>query len=129
MAVRCTPSWIPTIASSMATIRFPDPFARRGDTFIRRGGRGARARLRAADTGALFWAGSATEWQLRAQTVEAAYRSGLRAASEARAALESGIHRYNLAHFRRDLEDEAAHFRCSRETFGIEPGSYDARDS
>lgn len=67
-----------------------DPFARGGYTFLRRGGRGARACLRAADTGALVWAGAATEWQPIAEIVEAAYRSGLRAAAEVRAALDTG---------------------------------------
>ncbi len=67
-----------------------DPFARGGYTFLRPGGRGARARLRAADTGVLFWAGAASEWQPIAEIVETAYRSGLRAAAEVRAALETG---------------------------------------
>lgn len=66
-----------------------DPFARGGYSFLRPGGRGARAGLRAADTGALFWAGAATEWQPIAEIVEAAYRSGLRAAAEVRAALDT----------------------------------------
>lgn len=64
-----------------------DPFARGGYTFVRPGGGGARAKLRAADTGSLFWAGSATEWSPIAATVEAAYTSGLRAAGEAAALL------------------------------------------
>ncbi len=59
-----------------------DPFARGGYTFLRPGGAGARRRLAAADTGALFWAGSATESTPIAATVEAAYLSGLRAAAE-----------------------------------------------
>jgi monoamine oxidase len=59
-----------------------DPFACGGYTFVRPGGAGARAKLRAADTGALFWAGSATESSPIAATVEAAYTSGLRAAGE-----------------------------------------------
>ena len=59
-----------------------DPFARGGYTFLRPGGTGARRRLAAADTGALFWAGSATESTPIAATVEAAYLSGLRAAAE-----------------------------------------------
>lgn len=67
-----------------------DPFACGGYTFLRPGGSGARERLRAPDTGALFWAGSATEWQPIADTVEAAYASGRRAASEVQAHLESG---------------------------------------
>ncbi len=65
-----------------------DPFACGGYTFLRPGGTGARARLAAADTGALFWAGSATERTPFAATVEAAYLSGLRAAGEAHAFLE-----------------------------------------
>ena len=64
-----------------------DPFSRGGYTFLRPGGAGARARLRAPDTGALFWAGSATEWSPIAATVEAAYTSGLRGAREASAHL------------------------------------------
>ncbi len=59
-----------------------DPFARGGYTFTRPGGRGARARLAAADTAALFWAGAATATSTIAETVQAAYVSGLRAASE-----------------------------------------------
>ncbi len=59
-----------------------DPFARGGYTFILAGGAGSRARLAAADTGALFWAGSATETAPIAETVEAAYLSGLRGARE-----------------------------------------------
>ena len=59
-----------------------DPFARGGYTFIRPGGRGARGRLAAADTAALFWAGAATATTTIADTVQAAYVSGLRAASE-----------------------------------------------
>lgn len=65
-----------------------DPFAGGGYTFLRPGARGARACLRAADTGVLFWAGAATEQQPIAEIVEAAYRSGLRAAAEVRADLE-----------------------------------------
>ena len=48
------------------------------------GGAGARERLAAADTGALLWAGAATKSSPTAETVEAAYLSGLRAAAEAR---------------------------------------------
>ena len=59
-----------------------DPFARGGYTFTRPGGRGARARLAAPDTGALFWAGAGTTTSTIAETVQAAYTSGLRAASE-----------------------------------------------
>jgi monoamine oxidase len=67
-----------------------DPWSCGGYTFLRPGARGARARLAAADTGRLFWAGSATESTPIASTVEAAYLSGLRAAAEARAWLEHG---------------------------------------
>ncbi len=59
-----------------------DPFARGGYSFVRPGGAGARRRLAAADTGALLWAGSATESSPIAETVEAAYLSGLRTAGE-----------------------------------------------
>jgi monoamine oxidase len=59
-----------------------DPFARGGYSFVLPGGRGARARLAATDTGALFWAGAASESSPIADSVEAAYRSGLRAAGE-----------------------------------------------
>jgi monoamine oxidase len=68
-----------------------DPFSRGGYTFLRPGGVGARERLRAPDTGALFWAGSATEWSPIAATVEAAYSSGLRAAGEVKTHLTSGF--------------------------------------
>jgi len=61
-----------------------DPFAWGGYTFLRPDAAGARDRLAAADTGALFWAGSATQRVPIADTVEAAYSSGLRAAGEAR---------------------------------------------
>ncbi len=64
-----------------------DPFSQGGYTFLRPGGVGARAALRVADTGGLFWAGSATEWVPIAATVEAAYASGVRAAAEALAFL------------------------------------------
>ena len=64
-----------------------DPFALGGYTFLRPGGVGARRDLGAPDTGALFWAGSATESAPIAATVEAAYLSGKRAASQARARL------------------------------------------
>ena len=59
-----------------------DPFARGGYTFARPGGRGARDRLAAADTAALFWAGAATATSTIADTVQAAYVSGMRAAEE-----------------------------------------------
>ena len=51
------------------------------------GGAGAREMLAAADTGPLLWAGAATEWFPIAETVEAAYISGLRAAGEVRTLL------------------------------------------
>jgi monoamine oxidase len=65
-----------------------DPYACGGYTFVRPGGTGARARLAAADTGALFWAGAATATPTIADTVQAAYLSGIRAAGEVRALLE-----------------------------------------
>ncbi|MCX5738197.1 MAG: FAD-dependent oxidoreductase, partial [Proteobacteria bacterium] len=64
-----------------------DPFAAGGYTFLRTEARGARQRLAAPDTGALFWAGSATQRVPIADTVEAAYASGVRAAGEVRAHL------------------------------------------
>jgi monoamine oxidase len=64
-----------------------DPFSRGGYTFLRPGGTGARARLAAADTGALFWAGDASATDGIAATVEGAFTSGLRAAREAGAFL------------------------------------------
>ena len=64
-----------------------DPFACGGYTFIRPGGTGARVRLTATDTGALFWAGAATATPTIADTVQAAYLSGLRAVEEVRAFL------------------------------------------
>ena len=66
-----------------------DPLAGGGYSFVRVGGGGARKRLAAADTGALLWAGAATETSPIAETVEAAYISGLRAAAEARRLLSS----------------------------------------
>lgn len=65
-----------------------DPFACGGYSFIRPGGTGARVPLAAADTGALFWAGAATATATIADTVQAAYLSGLRAAAEVGALLE-----------------------------------------
>jgi monoamine oxidase len=65
-----------------------DPFARGGYSFVRPGGRGARERLAAPDTGALFWAGSDTQSEPIAASVEAAYASGLRAARQVRTHLE-----------------------------------------
>jgi monoamine oxidase len=66
-----------------------DPFARGGYSFLRPGARNARASLRAADTGALYWAGSGTESQPVSELVETAYRSGLRVAAEVSADLKS----------------------------------------
>jgi monoamine oxidase len=62
--------------------------ARGGYTFLRPNGTGARAHLAAADTGALFWAGSATAAAPIAATVEAAFVSGVRAAAAVRDYLE-----------------------------------------
>lgn len=62
-----------------------DPFARGGYTFLSPGGVGARAALAAPDTGALFWCGSATVWSPVADTVEAAFNSGVQAAEQAAA--------------------------------------------
>jgi len=64
-----------------------DPFAGGGYTFLRPDAHGARERLAAPDTGAFFWAGSATQRVPIADTVEAAYASGVRAAGEVRAHL------------------------------------------
>ncbi len=64
-----------------------DPFACGGYTFLKPGGVGARQALAATDTGALFWAGSATESSPIAATVEAAYLSGKRAAAQTLSAL------------------------------------------
>ncbi|MEO2137319.1 MAG: NAD(P)/FAD-dependent oxidoreductase [bacterium] len=64
-----------------------DPFACGGYTLVRPGGAGSRVKLTAADTGALFWAGSATSTPVIAATVESAFVSGLRAAGDVRALL------------------------------------------
>ena len=66
-----------------------DPLALGGYTFLPPGAVGARADLAAPTTGALYWAGSATHWSPVADTVEAAYLSGLRAAREASAQLRA----------------------------------------
>jgi monoamine oxidase len=66
-----------------------DPFAMGGYTYLRPGAQGARASLRATDTGALFWAGAGTESQPVSELVETAYLSGLRAAGEVLAVLQS----------------------------------------
>jgi monoamine oxidase len=65
-----------------------DPNALGGYTYLPPSAVGARAALAAADTGALLWAGSATTWRPVADTVEAAFLSGLRAADQARRILE-----------------------------------------
>ena len=65
-----------------------DPFACGGYTYLKPGGTGARALLAAADTGPLFWAGSATMWSPVAATVEAAHNSGIRVAKEVTMALK-----------------------------------------
>lgn len=75
-----------------------DPFACGGYTLVRPGGTGARAKLTAADTGALFWAGSATSTPVIAATVESAHISGLRAAAEVRALLEGASARDGGTH-------------------------------
>jgi len=67
-----------------------DPSAFGGYTYLPPGALGARAALAAPDTAALLWAGSATTSSPIADTVEAAYLSGLRAASQARHILDSG---------------------------------------
>jgi monoamine oxidase len=59
-----------------------DDLACGGYSFVLKGGTGARPRLAAADTGALFWAGSATETSPIAEIVEVAFKSGRRAAGE-----------------------------------------------
>lgn len=67
-----------------------DPNACGGYTYLPPGAVGARADLAADDTAALMWAGSATSWSPVADTVEAAYLSGLRAARQASAVLNAG---------------------------------------
>ncbi|HSP98311.1 MAG TPA: FAD-dependent oxidoreductase, partial [Candidatus Dormibacteraeota bacterium] len=63
---------------------------RGGYTFVRPGGCGARARLAVADTGALFWAGSAVATPTIAASVQGAFASGLQAAAQVRAHLSGG---------------------------------------
>jgi monoamine oxidase len=65
-----------------------DPFAFGGYSCVLPGGTGSRPLLAAADTGALFWAGSATQISPIAEIVESAFVSGRRAAAEARKFLE-----------------------------------------
>ena len=78
-------------ARALVSYRFvkwaQDPFAAGGYSYLRPGGRGAREKLRAADTGTLFWAGSGTESSPVSELVETAYLSGLRAAAEVNTAL------------------------------------------
>ena len=64
-----------------------DPYAGGGYTYLPPGAVGAREVLAARDTGALVWAGAATVSTPIADTVGAAYLSGLRAAGEASAIL------------------------------------------
>src|SRR6185437_7676695 len=66
-----------------------DPNAHGGYTYLPPGALGARTALAAPDTGALLWAGSATTGSPIADTVEAAYLSGLRAAGQARHLLDA----------------------------------------
>lgn len=70
-----------------------DPNACGGYTFLPPGAVGTRAALAAPDTGALLWAGSATVSSPVADTVEAAYLSGIRAAREASSILTQGAGR------------------------------------
>ena len=60
-----------------------EPTALGGYPFLPPGAVGARQQLGASDTGALVWAGSATVSRPVADTVEAAYLSGLTAARQA----------------------------------------------
>ncbi|HWU37263.1 MAG TPA: NAD(P)/FAD-dependent oxidoreductase [Candidatus Acidoferrum sp.] len=80
-----------------------DPLACGGYSFVLPGGAGARRRLASPDTGALFWAGSATESSPIAETVETAFLSGRRAASELQHFLQNGFPRpwdpYAAPHF------------------------------
>jgi len=64
-----------------------NPYTRGGYSFVRLGGAGSRAKLAAADTGALFWAGDATTTTTIAAVVHAAYATGKRAAAEVAAHL------------------------------------------
>lgn len=59
-----------------------DPFACGGYTFLLPGGTGARAKLAAPTTGALFWAGSATATTTISASVQGAYVSGMIAADQ-----------------------------------------------
>jgi monoamine oxidase len=64
-----------------------DPFALGGYTFLLPGGTGARAKLAAADTGALCWAGAATATTTIADAVQGAYVTGRRTAAEVQSLL------------------------------------------
>jgi monoamine oxidase len=66
-----------------------DPFARGGYTFLVPGGTGARAKLAAPNTGALFWAGSATATTTISASVQGAYVSGQLAAHQVQRLLQS----------------------------------------
>ncbi|GIW41544.1 MAG: hypothetical protein KatS3mg076_2121 [Candidatus Binatia bacterium] len=79
---RMFPKGVPKLVDARRIDWTSDPFSCGGYTFLRPGGTGARARLAAADTGALFWAGSATATTTIAASVQGAYVSGLRAAGE-----------------------------------------------
>jgi len=81
------PKAAPRLAAARRVDWGTDPMAYGGYTFLRPGATGARARLAAADTGALFWAGSETATRTIAATVEGAFASGLRAADEVQAFL------------------------------------------
>lgn len=69
-----------------------DPFACGGYTFLLPGGTGARPKLAAATTGALFWAGSATAATTIAASVQGAYVSGQLAAHQVQHLLEDRDH-------------------------------------
>jgi monoamine oxidase len=59
-----------------------DPFAMGGYTLVLPGGTGARKQLAAADTGALFWAGSCVATTTISATVQGAYITGQQAAKD-----------------------------------------------
>ena len=67
-----------------------DPFAMGGYSCVLPGGMGSRPLLAAADTGALFWAGSATQISPIAEIVETAFASGRRVSGEVLKHLEGG---------------------------------------
>jgi monoamine oxidase len=82
------PRATPRLAASRRIDWAADPLACGGYTFLRPGGSGARAGLAAADTGALFWAGSAVAANTIAASVQGAFASGRQAAAQVRAHLE-----------------------------------------